>query len=298
MMQQPNIAGTGTALVTPFTPDGAVDYPALEKLIQYQVSHGVDFLVALGTTGEAVTLSREEKEQVISLFKHHKREASLVVGIGGNNTQLVCEQIRHTDFEGIDAILSVVPYYNKPGQEGMFLHFSAIAASSPVPVILYNVPGRTGSNMTADTTLRLAEAHENIIAVKEASGNMDQMMAILRRRPDGFSLFSGDDALTFPLLTLGADGVISVVSNAYPALVASMVAAARSGDLHRARKIHERLLPFTEMLFREGSPAGVKEALKAMGLGEAFVRLPLSPVSEELKRKIITFVTEKEIPLT
>ncbi len=286
------ITGTGTALVTPFNPHGDVDFPALEKLIDYQTHNGVDFLVALGTTGETVTLTDSEQKRIIDVFKNKKNGLSLVVGMGGNSTVAVCEQIKNTDFNGIDAILSVVPYYNKPSQEGIFLHFSAIAAVSPVPVIIYNVPGRTGKNMTADTTLRLAEEYDNIIAVKEASGDMEQVMDILNRKPEDFVLLSGDDALTFAMLGLGAEGVISVVSNAYPAHFASMVLHARGGNCDKALEIHNALLPFISMIFEEGSPSGVKEALKYMNVCGSDVRLPLAPVSEKLKQRIVAFANQ------
>ncbi|PLW99410.1 MAG: 4-hydroxy-tetrahydrodipicolinate synthase [Marinilabiliales bacterium] len=288
-MMHNRLTGTGTALITPFTHDGKVDYPALEKLIDYQTHNGIDFLVALGTTGESVTLTAEEKSKVISTFVNKKNGTPLVVGMGSNNTLALCDQIKNTDFTGIDAILSVVPYYNKPSQAGIYQHFAAVAEASPVPVILYNVPGRTGTNMSAETTLKLAGDFENIIAVKEASGDMSQIMDILRRKKDDFFLLSGDDALTFPMLGLGAEGVISVVANVFPAHFASMVINARGGNCDKAVEIHQALLPFIDMLFKAGSPAGVKEALSYLGFCDPSVRLPLAPISEELKNKINTF---------
>ncbi|HPE87862.1 MAG: 4-hydroxy-tetrahydrodipicolinate synthase [Bacteroidales bacterium] len=291
-MNNLTISGTGTAVVTPFTPGGEVDYPALEKILDYQTHNGIDFLVALGTTGEAVTLSEIEKERVISVFKQNKNGLPLVVGMGGNNTQAVCETIGNTDFDGIDAILSVVPYYNKPSQRGIYLHFSAIVSVAPVPVILYNVPGRTGTNMTASTALQLSRDFNSIIAVKEASGNMQQIMELLRNKSDTFAVLSGDDALTFPMIQLGASGVISVVSNVFPLLFSEMVMNSRGGNDEKALQIHYQLLEFIELLFKEGSPPGIKAALECMGLCNSFVRLPLAPVSEQLKEKIALRVNE------
>ncbi|NCD42713.1 MAG: 4-hydroxy-tetrahydrodipicolinate synthase [Bacteroidia bacterium] len=291
-MNNLKISGTGTAVVTPFTPGGEVDYPALEKILDYQTHNGIDFLVALGTTGESVTLSEIEKERVISVFKENKNGLPLVVGMGGNNTQAVCESIRNTDFNEIDAILSVVPYYNKPSQQGIYLHFSAIASVAPVPVILYNVPGRTGTNMTASTALQLSRDFDSIIAVKEASGNMQQIMELLRHKSDTFAVLSGDDALTLPMIQLGASGVISVVSNVFPLLFSEMVMNARGGNEEKALQIHYQLLEFIELLFKDGSPSGVKAALECMGLCHSFVRLPLAPVSEQLKEKIALLVNK------
>ena len=295
-MKNNKIKGTGTAVVTPFDWQGEVDYNALKRILLHQTHNGIDFLVAMGTTGEAVSLTKEERTKVVDVFKKHRNGLPLVLGIGGNNTEAVVNQINDTDFTDIDAILSVVPYYNKPSQEGIFLHFEAIADASPVPVIIYNVPGRTGKNMDAATTLKLAYKCKKIVAVKEASGDMMQIMNILRNKPAGFSVLSGDDALTYSLLGLGADGVISVVSNAFPALFSDMVQFALDGQNQAALEIHNELLPFVEMIFREGSPSGVKVALKNLGLCEYDnVRLPLAPVSRKLSNEIITFVSETNI---
>lgn len=284
------IKGTGVAVITPFTPEGEVDYPALRKILKFQSTNGIDFLVALGTTGEAVTLSASEKEKVIHTFIEEKNGLPLVLGMGGNNTSLICQQINEMDFQGIDAILSVVPYYNKPSQQGLYLHFSAIAAVCPVPVILYNVPGRTGTNMLAETTLKLANNFDNIIAIKEASGHMEQIMNILKHKPDGFSLLSGDDALTYSLIALGADGVISVVANAFPAEFSSMVQLARGGNMEQSLALHNKLMNIIPLLFEEGSPAGIKTVLASMKLCSDVVRLPLVQVSDNHKNKIINVV--------
>jgi len=284
------IKGTGVAVITPFTPEGEVDYLALRKILKFQSTNGIDFLVALGTTGEAVTLSAAEKEKVIHTFIEEKNGLPLVLGMGGNNTSMICQQINEMDFQGIDAILSVVPYYNKPSQQGLYLHFSAIAAVCPVPVILYNVPGRTGTNMLAETTLKLANNFDNIIAIKEASGHMEQIMNILKHKPDGFSLLSGDDALTYSLIALGADGVISVVANAFPAEFSSMVQLARGGNMEQSLALHYKLMNIIPLLFEEGSPSGIKTVLASMKLCSDVVRLPLVQVSDNHKNKIINAV--------
>lgn len=285
-----NIKGTGVAVVTPFTLEGEVDYSALRKILRFQTTRGIDFLVALGTTGEAATLTASEKEKIINIFIEEKNGLPLVLGMGGNNTALICQQIQEMDFQGIDAILSVVPFYNKPSQQGLYLHFSAIAAVCPVSVILYNVPGRTGTNMTAETTLKLANNFDNIIALKEASGHMEQIMDILKHKPEGFSVLSGDDALTYSLLALGADGVISVVANAFPAEFSSLVQLAKGGNMEQALPIHNKLMDIIPLLFEEGSPSGIKTVLESMKLCTNVVRLPLAQVSDNHKSKIIVAV--------
>jgi 4-hydroxy-tetrahydrodipicolinate synthase len=274
--------GTGVALVTPFK-NGAVDYTALEKIIEHCIDGGVEFLVSMGTTGESVTLSKEEKQQVVDFSKEKiNGRVGFVVGIGGNNTAVVLDQIKSFNFDGVDAILSVSPAYNKPTQEGIYQHFMAVAEACPVDIIIYNVPGRTSSNVSAATTLRLAHANKKFIAVKEASGNLAQCMDIAKGRPRGFLLLSGDDNLTLPMIACGGDGVISVVANAYPAEFSDMVRAARANDMNLARDLHYRLMDLTNLLFAEGNPAGVKANLNILGLCEAEVRLPLVSASAEL----------------
>ncbi len=275
-----SFTGTGVAIVTPFRSDDSVDFKSLEKLLNHLVQGKVDYLVVLGTTGESVTLTHDEKEAVVESVKEYvDGKLPIVLGMGGNNTQEIVGRIRHTDFAGIDAILSVSPYYNKPGQKGLYQHFRAIASESPVPVILYNVPGRTGSNISAETTVQLATEFKNIVAVKEASGNMGQIMEILRTAPAGFQVISGDDALTLPMIALGGSGVISVLANSFPAEWSEMVRQALRGNLKQAREIHYRLLPLIDLLFSEGNPAGIKAALAIQGIITNSLRLPLTPVS-------------------
>ncbi len=279
--------GTGTAVVTPFTKKNELDFEALKKHINRLIAKGVDYLVVLGTTAEAVTLSREEKQQVVDFFLSEAGgKVPIAVGIGGNNTQAVIDQIEETDFKGIDGILSVAPYYNKPSQKGLYEHFTAISKASPVPLIVYNVPGRTGVNIKAETTLQLAHDHNNIAAVKEASGDFSQGMYLAKDKPEGFLVLSGEDAITFPLIAAGFDGVISVTANAVPAEFSQMIQHALDGNVKEARELHHKILPFTDMLFAEGNPAGVKAALHSLGIMENKLRLPLMPVSTELKLKI------------
>jgi len=278
-----NMTGTGVAIVTPFNSEGYVDYTALDNLLNHLLDGGVDFIVALGTTSEAVTLTAQEKSDVMDFVKSRVvGRLPLVMGLGGNNTQAILDQIKSTDFKGIDAILSVAPYYNKPNQRGLMAHFSAIAEASPVPIVLYNVPGRTSSNLSAQTTLELANRFENIIAVKEASGNMSQIMEILRLKPDGFSVLSGDDALTFPMMALGADGVISVVANVLPAEFSQMVNFSKEGKMDEARMLHNQMLPVIDLLFADGNPAGIKAALTIRGIVDNYLRLPMVPVKQEI----------------
>jgi len=275
------LSGTGVALVTPFHKQGTIDFGSLELLIEHTVSNGVDYLVVLGTTGEAATLSKDEKNALVGFVKDIvNKRVPLVQGIGGYNTQEVVDQLRSSDLDGIDAILSVTPYYNKPTQRGLYLHYKHIASASPVPVILYNVPGRTSVNMKAETTLELAREFENIIAVKEASGNFGQIMEIIRNKPSGFMVISGDDGITMPLIAAGADGVISVVANAYPLTFSKMVKAALKGNLEEARKLHYQLLPFIDSLFADGSPGGIKAALEVMKLVPNNLRLPVVKVNK------------------
>jgi 4-hydroxy-tetrahydrodipicolinate synthase len=286
--------GTGVAIVTPFTKSGAIDFPAFEKILEHTIHGGVEFIVVLGTTGEASTLSKQEKKTLVEFaIKKINKRVGLVVGIGGNNTSDVVLSIHATPMKGVDAILSVCPYYNKPQQEGIFQHFKAISEASPVPVILYTVPSRTSSNISAATTLRLANECKNIIGIKEASGNLDQIYQVLKNRPKDFLVLSGDDGLTLPMVAAGADGVISVVANAYPGLFSGMVRDALYGDFDKARKIHFLLIDFINSLFMDGSPAGIKAALTIKKLCQNELRLPLVQVNPEVNayiKKLITLI--------
>ena len=277
--------GSGVALVTPFNKDYSIDYDALRKLVRYQIDNGTDFLVVQGTTGESPTLSQDEKLQVLqTVIDENKGALKIVYGVGGNNTMDVGEKLKKVPV-GVDGILSVSPYYNKPTQQGIIEHFSYIATCTHLPIILYNVPGRTGSNMLLSTTLKLAEI-PNLVAVKEASGNMEQIMEIIRLKPEGFGVLSGDDAITMPLIAAGADGVISVVANAFPKRFSEMVHASMDENLPVARKAHYDLLSITKMFFEEGNPGGVKVSLNKQGLMEETMRLPLYPVSDSLRNRI------------
>jgi 4-hydroxy-tetrahydrodipicolinate synthase len=288
--------GLGVALVTPFRANGAVDHAALAKLVEHQIVGGIDFLVVMGTTGESATLSAAEKKQVMEqvLEVVHNR-VPVVLGIGGNNTAAVMEQLRSTEMDGVDAILSVSPYYNKPTQEGIYQHYKALAQASLRPIILYNVPGRTMSNITAETTLRLAHDFKNIIGIKEASGNLDQIGLLLKHRPKDFLVISGDDALTLPILAMGGDGVISVVGNALPEEFARLVHAAMKGDMDTARREHLNLIELISLLFVEGNPGGIKEVLKTLGLCENHLRLPLVPVSGTTAKKLYQALADAEV---
>ncbi len=277
--------GSGVALVTPFNQDMQIDFDALESLVEYQIENGTDFLVVQGTTGESPTLSKAEKLEVLNeVIEINQGRCGIVYGIGGNNTAAVAESLADIP-NGVDGILSVSPYYNKPIQKGIVAHYKIVADSTDLPIILYNVPGRTGSNVAPETTLELAEV-KNIVAVKEASGNMEQIMQIIKYRPSGFGVLSGDDNLTMPLIAAGADGVISVVANAFPALFSSMVHAAMRGELDAAREAHYKLFDVTKMFFEQGNPGGVKAALAHMQLMDEYMRLPLFPVSDELRKRI------------
>lgn len=290
-MAHMNILGMGVALVTPFDNNKDIDYPALERVVNHIVDNGADFLVVLGTTGETPTLSTDEK---IAVAKYVKDKAHgripLVLGLGGNNTAEVISQLKEWDLSGYSAILSVVPSYNKPPQEGIYMHFKAIAEASPLPVILYNVPGRTGVNMTADTTLRLAREVPGIIGIKEASGNLQQIQRLLREKPDNFTVLSGDDSLTYPLMTLGAQGVISVLGNAYTRDFADMVHLCLEGNYIEAVDYHYKFRDFIPLLFVDGNPAGVKYVLNKMGLIENELRLPLVPISGNTADKILNYM--------
>ena len=279
-------SGSGVALVTPFKEDKSIDFTAVRKLVQLQILGGTDFLVVQGTTGESPTLSQEEKLKLLeTVIDENAGKLKIVYGIGGNNTTLVGETLKLLKIAGVDGILSVSPYYNKPTQKGIIEHFKYISSCTELPIILYNVPGRTGSNILAETTLTLAEI-PNIVAIKEASGNMDQIMEIIRLRKPNFGVISGDDAITMPLIAAGADGVISVVANALPEKFSRMVHAAINGDLDSARKEHYDLLAITRMFFEEGNPGGVKVALAHRKIMNEFMRLPLIPVSDALRKRI------------
>lgn len=287
------LIGTGVALVTPFHKQGSIDFGSFEKLIEYTITKGVNYLVVLGTTGEASTLSKDEKKALIEFAKEVIDDrVPIVVGVGGNNTQEVIDQLKLIDDDGIDAILSVTPYYNKPTQRGLYLHFRQIAYSTPLPIILYNVPGRTSVNLKPETTLQLAAEFDNIVGIKEASGNFAQIMEIIRQRPKGFLVISGDDALTMPLIAAGANGVISVVANAYPKSFSAMVNAALKGNLNEARDIHYKLLPFIEALFADGSPGGIKAALEQMKIVLNHLRLPIVKVNKATQNSIVSLINE------
>lgn len=283
-----NLRGMGVALVTPFKADKSIDFQALARLVEYQIKSGIDFLVVLGTTAETPTLSADEKRQVRDFVAARVAgRVPLVLGMGGNNTMGLVEELRTTDLSAYDAILSVVPYYNKPSQEGIYQHYATIANASPLPVVLYNVPGRTGVNMTAETTLRLAnDFPDKIVAVKEASGNFTQIDDIIKRKPADFMVISGDDGITFPLITLGAVGVISVIGNAFPKEFSKMVRLALEGDFANALLIHHKFTELFSLLFVDGNPAGVKCLLHAMGWMENELRLPLVPTRITTYEKI------------
>ena len=282
-----NIKGVGVALITPFNDNGDVDFEALERLLDRVAAGGADYLVVLGTTAETPTLSAAEKEAVTKfIVSKNGGRMPVVIGIGGNCTAEVVDHIRHFDFTGIDAVLSVAPYYNKPSQEGIYQHYKAIAGVSPRPVVMYNIPGRTGVNMTAETTLRLARECKNIIAVKEASGNLSQMAYILRDRPEGFLVISGDDNLTLPLMAMGGDGVISVAVNAYPGKFCRMVHLLQQGDTAAAAGLHLEMMEATDALFAEGNPVGVKASLAYYGLIRNNLRLPLVRSSAVLNERL------------
>ena len=282
--------GMGVALITPFKEDGSVDYPALMRMVDHLVQNGADFLCVLGTTAETPTLTTEEKREITRLVVERVNgRIPIMLGCGGNNTQAVIDSLKNDDFTGIDAILSVVPYYNKPSQEGIYQHYKAIAESTDLPIVLYNVPGRTGVNMTAETTLRIARDFKNVIAIKEASGNITQMDDIIKNKPENFDVISGDDGITFPLITLGAVGVISVIGNAFPKEFSRMTRLTLQGDYANALKIHHSFTELFSLLFVDGNPAGVKAMLNAMGMIENRLRLPLVPT------RITTFEKMRQI---
>ena len=296
-MKEFSIKGTGVALVTPFDKHESVDFISLGKLIDHCIEGGVDYLVCLGTTSEYPTLSEKEILAVREFTKDHVNgRVPLVLGMGGNNTKELTNKISKTDLSGFSAILSVAPYYNKPSQKGLYHHFRHVAGSSTLPVIIYNVPGRTGCNISAETTLQLAEECKNIIGIKEASGNMGQCMEILGCAPKGFTVVSGEDALTMPLIACGAKGVISVTANAFPKQVSSMVNFALKDNFKKSVTLHNSLLPFTNAIFEEGNPCGIKAALEIMGITENVVRQPLYKISKPLYNRLQTIIKDiKEI---
>jgi 4-hydroxy-tetrahydrodipicolinate synthase len=281
------LTGMGVALITPFKTDESIDFEALSRLVEYQIKNGTDYLVVLGTTAETPTLTQAEIDKVTRfVIDCVGGRLPIVLGVGGNCTKAVVDKLTSIDLNGIDAILSVTPYYNKPSQEGLYQHYAAIAKASPLPIVLYNVPGRTGINMLPATTIRLANEFSNICAIKEASGNFSQIDDIIKNKPDDFMVISGDDAITFPLITLGAVGVISVIGNAFPREFSRMVRLALEGDYDNSRKIHHRFTELIELLFVEGNPAGVKSMLALMGFIKNKLRLPLVPNTINTYEKI------------
>ena len=273
-----NLKGMGVALITPFKEDESVDYEALGRLVDYLLQNGADYLVVLGTTAETPTLTEEEKRQIKKVvIERVNGRVPILLGISSNCTQTVLNTLKNEDFTGVDAVLVAVPYYNKPSQEGIYQHYKAIAEATKLPVVLYNVPGRTGVNMTAETTLRLARDFKNIVAIKEASGNISQMDDIIKNKPENFDVISGDDGITFPLITLGAVGVISVIGNAFPREFSRMTRLALAGDYSNALTIHHKFTELFKLLFVDGNPAGVKAMLSMMGMIENRLRLPLVP---------------------
>lgn len=270
--------GLGIALITPFTENGAVDYDAMKRIVEYQLSNGADFLCILATTGETPCLTKQEKEDIKKyIIDLVAGRVPILMGCGGNNTFAVVDELQNGDFKGIDGILSVCPYYNKPSQEGLYQHFKAISSATSLPIVLYNVPGRTGINLKAETTVRLARECENIVAIKEASGSLEQVDEILKNKPEGFAVLSGDDSLTYPMIACGADGVISVIGNALPKEFSRMIRLEKNGEFEAAVKIHHKFTDLYSLLFVDGNPAGVKALLHEMGYIKNVLRLPLVP---------------------
>jgi 4-hydroxy-tetrahydrodipicolinate synthase len=288
-----SLIGTGVALVTPFKTDFSVDTEGLKRIVNFQIDNGVDYLVILGTTAESATLNQNEKELVIeTVIEANKGRLPLVLGVGGNNTQQVVEELKTRDFSAFVAILSVSPYYNKPTQEGIYQHFKAIAQASPIPVILYNVPGRTGSNMLPSTVVRLATDFENIVAIKEAAGDLVQAMKIIEHKPAGFLVISGDDMITLPMILAGGSGVISVIGEGFPKQFSEMVRLGLNRKVEDAYKLHYLLADGIDLIFEQGNPGGIKEVFKSLGLSENTVRLPLVTVNEDLSQRIRAFIAK------
>ncbi len=287
MLNLQKLKGTGVALVTPFLKSGAVDFNGLTNLVNHVANGKVEYLVVLGTTGESITLDKDEKKQILAcVISANKKKLPIVLGVGGSNTQDILSELTTENIKGVDAILSVTPYYNKPTQNGLYAHFKAIATKSPVPIILYNVPARTSVNMTAETQLRLANDFENIVATKEASGNLEQIMSIIQNKPKDFIVISGDDPMSLALIACGAEGLISVVANAYPKQTSELVRLAMKHKIAAAQKPHYQLMDITKLMFAEGNPAGVKTVLQNLGICSNYVRLPLVAASKDLSRKI------------
>lgn len=292
-MQMKKFRGTGVAIVTPFKNDSSIDFAALGRVINHVISGGVNYIVAIGTTGESVTLTNQEKKAIISyVVEAVDNRVPVVYGIGGNNTQEVINGIRHADLTGVDGILSVAPYYNKPTQRGLFQHFKEISTCSTLPVIIYNVPGRTSCNISAETCLELAHTCENIVAVKEASGDLTQIMKIIKGKPENFLIISGDDMLTIPVISTGGSGVISVLANAFPSQCCELVNQALKNNFKSARELQFHFLDMIELLFVEGNPAGVKDMLSIMNLCHNYVRLPLVAVSRPVHTRIQKAIDE------
>ncbi len=292
-MIQRKLTGVGVAIVTPFRKDLSIDFAALERLLSHLLDNKVNYLVVLGTTGEAATLNSDEKKALLNfVIDFVDKKVPIVAGFGGNNTRAIISSIKYYNFTGIDAILSVAPYYNKPTQKGLFNHYKDISMASPVPLILYNVPGRTGVNIAAETTLELAHKCSNIVAVKEASGNFEQMMHILRDKPDDFMLISGEDTLTLPMISMGASGVISVTANAFPKEYGELVQLALKGKFAEAMKIQSKLLEIMQTLFVDGNPGGIKAALKIKGIIENYLRPPLETISRQTYNKLVKLIEE------
>ena len=282
-----SLIGTGVALITPFRKDLSVDTEALTKIVHYQIDNGIDYLVVLGTTAETATLTSEEKELVIStVIKANNKKLPLVLGVGGNNTQQVVEELKTRDLSDFTAVLSVSPYYNKPTQEGIYQHFKAIAEASPIPIILYNVPGRTASNMLPSTVLRLANEFKNIVAIKEAAGDIVQAMKLIQHKPEGFLVISGDDMVTLSMVLAGGAGVISVIGEGFPKQFSSMVRLGLDKKVDEAYQIHYQVADAIDMIFEQGNPAGIKEIFHVLGLCENTLRLPLVNVNEDLANRI------------
>lgn len=287
------LVGTGVALVTPFKNDLTVDHEALANIVDFNIKNSTDYLVISGTTGESVTITKEEKKAIINTIKTaNNGQLPLVLGIGGNNTAQVIEEIKSTDLSGISAILSVSPYYSKPTQEGLYQHFKAISEASPLPIILYNVPGRTSKNMEPATTLCLAKDFDNIVAVKEAGNNVAQYLQLLRDKPDDFMIISGDDDLALGVVLAGGSGVISVIGQAFPKDFSNMIRLGLEGKAKEAYKLHFKLMEITSLIFAENNPAGIKAVFEALGLCNDTVRLPLVPATSELKQKIKRFIDQ------
>ena len=285
--------GTGVAIVTPFKNDMSIDFAALGRVVNHVINGGVNYIVVMGTTGESVTLTKDEKKAIISyVVEVTDNRVPIVIGIGGNSTQEVINCVRQSNLTGVDGILSVAPYYNKPNQKGLFLHFKAIATCSPVPVIMYNVPGRTCSNISADTCIELANECENIVAIKEASGDITQIMKIMKGKPDNFSVISGDDMMTIPIIALGGSGIISVLANAFPAATSELVSNALKSNYKSAREVQLRYLEIIELLFIDGNPSGVKAILSTMNICQNNLRLPLVPVNRTIYTRIQKAIEE------